>query len=253
MQENENKLEIEQHGTEKKSIFTKLNKQKNLFIINEVLKTEKTDKEEKIESQDSLLIKKRGRKQQNKNKKIHSALDDDNILRKIQVHFISFITNFINDIIRAFIKSKNAPLFKKIDYQLKKTVNQNYFKMMKKLKIGEILQMKPSPKLKAHDSSVNIKIYNEVCRVFPYMKEFLQQDFVKLFKQYFYNKDKIFIVNGKIIPLSDKTKTFNDLINKNYAYKEKLKFIALNYFLDDDKAINKYKFRTLKDNKDNND
>ena len=246
-------LGIQKYKTENSSNTTKSNKSKSLFIINEVLTKEKKDEENKIESQDSLLIKKRGRKQIKKNKKVHSALDDDNILRKIQVHFISFITNFINDIIRAFLKYKNVPLFKKIDYKLKKTINQKYFKTMKSLKIGEIIQMRPSPKLKTHDGSVNKKIYNEVCSVFPYMKEFLQQDFVNLFKEYFYNKNKIFIVNGKIIPLSDKTKTFNDLINKNYAFKEKLKFIALNCFLDDDTAINKFKFRTLKDTKDKND
>ena len=94
--------------------------------------------------------------------------------------------------------------------------------------------MRPSPKLKTHDSSVNKKIYNEVCSVFPYMKEFLQQDFVNLFKEYFYNKNKIFVINGKIISLSSKTRTYSDLVKKNYSYKEKFKFIALTYFLDID-------------------
>ena len=82
------------------------NKSKNLFIVNEILNQEKNKEENEVENkiQPTLLTNKRGRKQINhNNKKIHSALDDDNILRKIQVHYISFITNFINDIIRVFI------------------------------------------------------------------------------------------------------------------------------------------------------
>ena len=79
---------IQKYKTENSSNTTKSNKSKSLFIINEVLTKEKKDEENKIESQDSLLIKKRGRKQIKKNKKVHSALDDDNILRKIQVHFM---------------------------------------------------------------------------------------------------------------------------------------------------------------------
>ena len=80
--------EFKNNKTENSSNTTKSNKSKSLFIINEVLTKEKKDEENKIESQDSLLIKKRGRKQIKKNKKVHSALDDDNILRKIQVHFM---------------------------------------------------------------------------------------------------------------------------------------------------------------------
>ena len=56
-------LGIQKYKTENSSNTTKSNKSKSLFIINEVLTKEKKDEENKIESQDSLLIKKRGRKQ----------------------------------------------------------------------------------------------------------------------------------------------------------------------------------------------
>ena len=74
--------------------------------------------------------------------------------------------------------------------------------------------MTPSPKMKNHDISVNKNIYTKVCNLFPFMNNFLQIDFI----------------NGKFISLLDKTINFNDLIIKNYAYKEKIKFIALNCF-----------------------
>ena len=54
---------------------------------------------------------------------------------------------------------------------------------------------------------------------------------------------QIDFINGKFISLLDKTINFNDLIIKNYAYQEKIKFIALNCFLDDEKAMDKLKFK----------
>ena len=221
------------------------NKSKSLFVVNEILNQDKIKEENENKFQCTLLTNKRGRKQINQsNKKIHSALDDDNILRKIQVHYISFITNFINDIIRVFIKTRIVPYFKNIDYKLKKIVNHKYFQKLKSLKIADILQMTPSPKMKNHDSSVNKNIYSKVCNLCPFMINFLDINFIKFFKEYYFNSNKNFTVNGKIIPLSEKTKNFDDLIKKNYAYKEKIKFIALNCFLDDEKAMDKLKFKT---------
>ena len=204
----------------------------------------------------TFLKKKRGKKAKFEDstisKKCHGSEDFDNIQRKIQVHFISFLTNFINDIIRNFIKTRNVPQFSKIDYKLKKTVNHKYFQNLKKLKIADILQMRPSPKMKMHDISVNKNIYEKVCKLCPFIQEFLQQDFISIFKEYYNNKSRIYNLNGREITFSDRTKTFIDLINKNYAYKEKIKFIALNYFLEDDKASEKIKFKTNRELIDNN-
>ena len=218
-----------------------------LFKVEEALSP--IDEKENQE-QNNFLIKKRGRKQKNINKRIHCATDDDNMQRKIQVHYITFITNFINDIIKTFTKSKNVPLFKKIDYQLKKVVNHKYFNYIKTQNIGQILQMKPSPKLKMNDISVNKTIYNKICKILPFMEDYLKKDYRSLFKEYFSNNNNVFIVNDKTIALSEKTKTFKDLINKNYAYKEKLKFVALHYFLDIDKNPNVMKFLTETEKKE---
>ena len=127
-----------------------------LFKVEEALSP--IDEKENHE-QNNFLIKKRGRKQKNINKRIHCATDDDNMQRKIQVHYITFITNFINDIIKTFTKSKNVPLFKKIDYQLKKVVNHKYFNYIKTQNIGQILQLKPSPKLKMNDIIIKFVKY----------------------------------------------------------------------------------------------
>lgn len=198
---------------------------------------------------------KRGRKTRstNTNKRIHSASDDDNIMRKIQVHFLSFLINYVNDVIRSLINKKNVPLFKNLDYKIKKTVNRKSVENLKSKKISEILQLQVSPKMKIHDESVNKNIYYKVCSICPFMYEFLQQSYISLFKEYYSNKNKIFQVNGKIIQVSNKTKTFIDLIEKNRSYKDKLKYIAINYFLNSCKKnkkliIKKNIFNTHKDN-----
>ena len=206
---------------------------KIIFVVNEELK--KNESNEK--HMNFFVSKKRGRKNKS-NKKIHSAFDDDNILRKIQVHYISFITSFINDIIYNFTKSETVPLFKKIDYKLKKDVSQNFFKKLKTLKISDIIQMKPSPKMKIHHESVNQDIYKQICNILPFMKEFFDQNYLTLFKIYLGKRDKIFIVNGKKINISEKTKIFIDLIQKNKVYKEKLFFVAKYYFLNEDEKQN---------------
>ena len=197
---------------------------------------------EGIPKNNSVLRTKRGRKEKKCNKKIHQAYDDDNILRKIQVHFLTFITNYVNDIIRTFGNNKKVPYFRNIDYEIKKTVNHKYVEKLKSLCIGELLQLRVSPKMKNHDESVNKDIYQTVITSFPFMYGFLQRSYLSLFKEYFYNKNKIFFVNGKLISLSIKTRTFNDLINKNYAYREKLTTIAINFFLNHYKRYKKPNF-----------
>ena len=225
---------------------------KNLFIINEIPNTEIKKEKNQIKTQNVLISIKRGRKKKesnnnknNKKTKVHEATSEDNIHRKIQVHFISFITNFINDIVKTFIKSRDIPTFKKIDYKLKKIVNQKYFQTLKSKSIADIIKMRPSPKMKNHENNVNEDIYNKICKLCPFMYEFLEQNCMNFFKDYYYNnKDKNYVINGIQINVSDKTKNFNDLINKNYAYKEKIKFIALNNFFEDNKAFEKIKFIT---------
>ena len=178
------------------------------------------------------------------NKRVHLASDNDNILRKIQVHFLSFMVNYINDVIKTLIDDRNVPLFKNLDYKIKKRVKHEYIEDLRNKSIAEILQSKVSPKMKVHDDSVNKNIYSTICKMSPFMVEYLNQGYVSLFKEYYFNENRIFKVDGKIINLSIKTKTFNDLILKNIEYKKKLKYIAINYFLNSYKRTRKPNFMT---------
>ena len=212
--------------------ITKSRTDKVVFVVEMIKPNENNEKHMNF-----FVSKKRGRKNKS-NKKIHSGFDDDNIQRKIQVHYISFITNFINDIISTFNKSERVLLFKNIDYKLKKVVSQEFFQKLKTLKVSDIIQMRPSPKMKIHHDHVNQEIYKEICSIIPFMKEFLDQNYISLFKKYYCNKDKNFFVNGKKIILSEKTKTFSDLLLKNKTHKEKLLFVGKYYFLNEDTKQN---------------
>lgn len=215
--------------------FSDSNLNKQMFISNEKVKT--------------LIDKKRfrgrkGMQDNNLDKRVHSASDDDNVLRKIQVHFLTFLVNFTNDVIRTFIEDKNVPQFKNLDYKIKKIVKHKVVEDFKSKTIGEILQSRISPKMKTHDSFANNNIYEDICNRSPLIKQFLQTLYINLFKEYYHNKDKKFEVNGKIIQLSSKTKTYNDLILKNYQYKDKIKYVTTTYFINSYKRRKKPNFMT---------
>ena len=187
--------------------------------------------------------KKRGRL--DSNRKIHLASDDDNILRKIQVHFLSFIVNYTNDVITAFIQAKKVPLFKNLDYKIKKVVNHKSVEDLKKKTIGEILQSRVSPKIKVNHENANKNTYNIILQKCPLIHNFFQKKYLTLFKEYYNSENKIFIVNGKNIQLSMKTKTFSDLVRKNYRHADRLKYVSVNYILNTYKRIKKPVFLTL--------
>lgn len=178
----------------------------------------------------------RGRKSEKikKNYRIHSASDDDNLKRKIQVHFLSFVIDYANDIIRAFIKVKILPIFKKLDYQIKKIVNNKFLQKIKAQNISEVLQLEISPKLKTYDKNINKNTFLKISNMCPFLADFFQKkSYLDLFKEYYLDKNKIFNVNGIAVQLSLNTKTFKDLLNKNNKHKNKLKYIAIKNFIND--------------------
>ena len=187
----------------------------------------------------TLVHKKRGRVPKKKNPRHrHSALDDDNILRKIQVHFFTFLVSFTNDYINSIYFNnnnvKNKFHFKQIDYNIKKTINHQSIEKMKSSNIGEILQNKASPKNKLCEDNVNQIIYEKLCKHFPDIKEnYFNKLFKEFFIEYYYNKnDNPIIINGIKVNLSDKTNSFNKLLKKNINYSIKFRKVAAYFYLD---------------------
>ena len=161
------------------SIQLKSNQQENYFPKNKfnVIKDndENYEKNKKINEN-----KKRGRKSIKIGKRQHSALDQDNIIRKIQVHFLSFIIDFTNDLIHSIFPNDKNMLFKSINYEYKKTVNHSYILELFSKKIGEIVQLDASPKNKKFNKNINKIIYDKLSNI-DILKKFFQISYLDMF------------------------------------------------------------------------
>ena len=178
--------------------------------------------------------KKRGRrpKKETSKKRMHDASDYDNILRKIQVHYLTFIVNFANDLIAAFILKNKELKFKSLSYDLKKTVNHTYVQYLKNKTIGEILQFDASSKNKKYNNSINKQIFKKVCELSPFLANFFNMSYLQLFSEYYFKYNRAFFFQGKNINMSKNTRIFVDLIQKNSADAEKIRQIAINNFIE---------------------
>ena len=205
----------------KKTIFKSINISKfndNNNIINDI----------------NLEKKRRGRKPkyQISKKKVHDKYDYDNILRKIQVHFLTFVVFFCNDLIETFLPNKKELKFKNLNYKLKKTVNHSYVENLKQKKIGEILQFEVSSKIRKFNNSINQEIYKKVCELSPLLNNFFNMSYLELFNKYYFKSKTFIFVEGKNVKISQRTKFFSDLLDKNNEGAEKIQEIAIHNFIE---------------------
>jgi len=182
--------------------------------------------------------KKRGRKAKKESKRQHNALDQDNIIRKIQVHFLSFIIYFSNDLIQTFLPAYKDLSFKNIQYELKKTVNHAYIESLKKKNIGDILQLTASPKNKKFDRNINKTTYQKICGLNHFLKNFFEMSYLDMFNNYYCQNEREMNIGGFQVKLSQRTRLFADLISKNLSSADKIKEIAEEYFINKKKNIN---------------
>ena len=187
--------------------------------------------------------KKRGRtciqKNDNKIKRVHKATDFDNVLRKIQVHFLTFVASFFNEILEVIYPNDHYK-FLNIDYNLKKTVNHNHVEYLKNCRIKDILILPPSRKYKSKLSeNNNQKVYEKICDLNPFLKNFFEITYLELFNKYYIKNSKNFTFDGIEITFQ-KAKFFSDLLSKstslsaqrmeevaNLQFKEKNKTVFL--------------------------
>ena len=192
-----------------------------------------------LEENDNKLIlfktkklQKRGRKQQiqtsfnsyKPKRKIHSKTDDDNVLIKIQVHFLTFLINITNDLIEPYFQAKKKNIFfRQINYDDKKTITLEHISQLKRSSIKDILQMKISPKCRNYGEDYNKKNYNYILekinndKDLEWINNFFNLNYLELFEKYYYTYNKrnnIYFQDNKI-NFSKKTKTFYNLLEKN--------------------------------------
>ena len=103
------------------------------------------------------ISKKRGRKTTNIKNRIHSSSDFDNILRKIQVHFLNFTISLLNEIILTFLGKKN--FFSKFNYDDEKNITHENVESLKNFDLKTLIEtIKISPKYKLNDDINKVKL-----------------------------------------------------------------------------------------------
>ena len=163
---------------------------------------------------------KNGRKRKNETEIFvgicHNKYYSDNILRKIQVHFISFIIQFINLVL---LELGYRDKFYNINYSLKTNVNKRNIEKLKISNIGYILSQKISLKYKK-DAKRNQIIYEKL-KNNPILSNIFSYNYKDFFKDFYYNKESNLNLNkfGLNINLKHKygtkIKMYNDLKEKN--------------------------------------
>ena len=181
-----------------------------IFVIKKVKKDKKVGRKRKGDFQ--------------KDEKVHSKYDKDNINRKVQVHFLNFLQNFVNEILIKFGFEKR---FLNIDYKHKKVVTKNNVESLKKKEIGQILSQNISTKYKnlyQINKEINHKLYLEVIEI-ETLRKLLSEKYINIFRNIYYKNKRDLNDYGLNIQLSDNVKTYEDLLKKNIEdsdYIEKL-------------------------------
>lgn len=135
----------------------------------------KTDKTE--------LHNKRGRKINKESKKAeHTARYIDNITRKIQVHFLTFLVNLINDIISTIPHISIS--MKDLAYDMKCKVSKEYFEKMKKSSIKELFEnINITSKYKKCDENTNKENIKKLIEYdYDYFSNLFEKDYLFLFR-----------------------------------------------------------------------
>ena len=194
--------------------------------ISEKEKSEK-NKEKNLILFKLLINKKRGRKKEKKdNSKLHNSSTSDNVLRKIQVHYLTFIIKFLNNILTLFnIKQK----FCQLEQNFKKNVNKKHIEELKEKTLGELVCNNISKKYKKYSKNGENKnkrdkkknpnelLYEKVIEN-SILNNILSEKNIDFFRKIYYkSKNPINLSEygyNKNVKLSN-VKMYRDLLKKN--------------------------------------
>ena len=226
-------------------VFHKLNNKDDIIINNYDEKTftnEILDKDITRNSSEKKVIlkfktnlkKKRGRVRKSgdktKSKRVHTSTDFDNLQRKIQVHYLTFIVNFVNEILGTFYPSEKKLRFFNINYEQKKNVSFEHINALKNKKIGEILKLPPSPKYKIKTgNNINEINFNKICETNIFLKNFFEKNYLEFFNEYYMKDNKTISFCDKVINFN-KINFFNDLLKANPQAASKMQEIIKNHY-----------------------
>ena len=192
-----NDYKIDQEKTTKSSLKFTSNRKKTLFTLY-----------------------KRGRKKDtekvgdNYNKEYyHNKLASDNLLKRVQTHYMTFIIDYANEVIHKFGFKDD---FVQPNSVYKKNVNKNNISLLKGKNIGYILSLDISPKFRTQNKIQNKILYEEVIKI-PILKNLFDENYISLFNDIYYkNKKDINLIydDKNYIIHFQKVKTFDALEDK---------------------------------------
>ena len=156
----------------------------------------------------------------------HNKYHSDNVLRKIQVHYISFIINFIN-LVLLILGYRDE--FCNINYSFKTNVNKRNIEKLKISNIGHILSQNISTKY-IKDAKSNKAIYEKL-KNNPILSNIFAYNYKDFFNDFYYSKESNLNLNkfGLNINLKHKygkkikIKKYNDLKEENIKDSEYIK------------------------------
>ena len=154
---------------------------------------------------------------------MHNDWSNDNITSKIQIHYLNFIISFLKDCVFSFFGKKKF-IFKNIDYKEKSKVTKAHLEKMKHSTILDILKnIDISNKYKHYDKNIN-RVNMQALIKYSWFRKILEMKYLELFL-YYYNDEQplkeLILFDEKVI-LSEKTKSFYDLLQKKEQLKERI-------------------------------
>ena len=164
-----------------------------------------------------------GRKRKNpikEGEKLHDKNSFDNILTKINSHFLNFLIIFINEVLRnCNIDGK----FHNINYQNKIISNQKHFHKIINKTIAYFLILKNDEKY--NDCYHNKDLYDKISKNNnKILNNILTKKYIDIFKGIYFNNKKNIIYEGMKLNLS---KTFDNFIEEkvakeDFSYKKRI-------------------------------
>ena len=189
-----------------------------------------------IAQNDSNSKKYLGKKTKSTNKEENKKTrkyEKDNILMKLQGHFMTFIIKFLNSVLEEQNYDKKLR-FKDLEHSFKKDIRLKNFESLKRKQLKEIITNKISSKNKINDENFNKNLYEKM-KNDELVKNILQENYLYLFRNIYYKNERIIDLKkyGKdvIITLSDDIKMYKDIETTDKKYINKLdNYVKKNYF-----------------------
>ena len=167
-------------------------------------------------------------------RKVHGSDSYDNLLRKIQVHFLTFLVNFCNDALRTEYEYLDSS-FKQINHYVKENISYRNLIYLKKCSVRYILSLDISSKYKKINKDANRKLVEKIESSSTWLDRLFQMNYLQLFK-YYYNDEKplnkIYFMEREIF-FTPNTKSFYCLLEKNKTLKWEILQVAKSNYLEE--------------------